>query len=589
MEIRIYFECLEQANHYIRPLVDQGIQQSGRIRDVGVKLVLRPKRFRCAVPNAISAIYALTTPDFLITLSLGVKEVPIVVGEFSEAVQTEDHELQRAIGALAAAITGSFYLKIAGNKASMRAHGGNVDFDPLTVASILRQVFNYKGYIAGVWPTDPANPCTLLRNPDFLSCPASGAIPLVEQTLPVIVAEAIDKHAHIVSNKISITDAICPALQNLPLFRALDSDVSAASCLDRMVSAWKSRRSTRIQYGEDLTIKINRFSHAADPERGMLMFASSVLPASRVLTTYEVSRRVSDRDELLEAFLEQAAAEGVSTRFLQALGHEVAGLIPPPDLDLTRFLVEQPDLWSGNKVLFSVFVFSDAMTVFSGGVNLRFVWDRQVACGVSRATLMESLATKLGANNIGVPAELKPHGELTEDEVTYIIVHRVLKPNSFTVISASYPGAQGDAAILPQKGTGRAQRRMYLDVMAWLPSSIHENIALGESKAVFDRTALEQVINRLSAFRTDDTHQEALKDTLERVSGSRRLRRIVIGVAFGTQHGVSTVWRPSEVDFIVRVIGRATWQVASFGNMLRESFRIIEGPAELPTVYEINA
>ncbi|MGC8557365.1 MAG: hypothetical protein ACP5ML_04940, partial [Fervidicoccus sp.] len=50
---------------------------------------------------------------------------------------------------------------------------------------------------------------------------------------------------------------------------------------------------------------------------------------------------------------------------------------------------------------------------------------------------------------------------LDEDDVTYIVVHNILKPNKYRIIAVSYPGAQGDRRILVQAGTGRRQPREY--------------------------------------------------------------------------------------------------------------------------------
>ena len=60
----------------------------------------------------------MTTPDVLITGIVNNKEYPLILVEFTEAVTTEDHELQRTYGAIAAYFAGAYYLKLAGEKYS---------------------------------------------------------------------------------------------------------------------------------------------------------------------------------------------------------------------------------------------------------------------------------------------------------------------------------------------------------------------------------------------------------------------------------------------------------------------------------------
>ena len=119
-QIRIYYECIEQAENYIKPIIEKIIDKN----TVEIVLVKRPKTAKDLNSGSISAIQTMTTPDALITgISNGI-EYPLVLIEFTEAVTTEDHELQRTYGAVAAYLSGAYYLKLSGEKYSEKEFGG---------------------------------------------------------------------------------------------------------------------------------------------------------------------------------------------------------------------------------------------------------------------------------------------------------------------------------------------------------------------------------------------------------------------------------------------------------------------------------
>jgi hypothetical protein len=88
------------------------------------------------------------------------------------------------------------------------------------------------------------------------------------------------------------------------------------------------------------------------------------------------------------------------------------------------------------------------------------------------------------------------HSDL-EDEVTYTIIHKVLIPNGFQIISVSYPGAQGSWAILPNPELGKAQPREYIDVIALPPSNSKIDVILNESKGMFSKSSVETDLEKI--------------------------------------------------------------------------------------------
>lgn len=591
-EIRIYFECLEQLLHYILPLVKEGLAES-KI-DAGIKFIRKPKRL-IKPYGSLAAIYALTTPDIMITMCKDNKEIPLVMGEFSEAVTTEDHELQRAMGGIAAALSGCIYLKISGQKQSVKEHGGKKDFDPLTIPKIIKQTYGYDGYIFGKWPVSAGNPYVLERDKVFLSCPPKSGMPIIEETLKLAVREGLKNYDEILANKTTIFDCISSDLKRKDYYQQYIKLIEGASGLKELVSDWKSRKGKgenkepRILLDDsNLIVKINRFSHAADPDRGILIFASTLVPAKTVFTRYCVKEQCSKTADLITEFIKQALEEGLPKNFMDGFGKCLNRNISE-HIDITEFVAKSKKEWERNKVLHAIFLFSDGMVIHDKKCKCRIqlTWNRKTIFGMA-GNMGDILNNLFGFKKYDRPLRISEVNDIDEDEVSYIVVHKVLMPNMFDIVSVSYPGAQGDAAILPEKSMGRSQSRMYIDIIAWLPksSSTSGDITLEENKDAFDTKEMEKLIERLNLFRTDKQMFEALGDTLSRLNQKKKLEHIFIGVAFGVEN-IKTEWEPHKVDYLIRIFDRTKWQIASFGKELKDAFKIVEGEVTLPKIYRV--
>jgi hypothetical protein len=165
MEIRLYYECLEQGSDYLLPLISEVVS-----KETTIKLIKRPKKAIQFSKSALSSIMSFTTPDALITAVKNGIEYPLALIEITEAVKTEDHELQRTYGAVAAYLSEIYYIKISGYKESEKEFGG-AEYNPYSTPKILIDTFNYEGYIIAEWETDENNKYNLHRHAEFPSCP----------------------------------------------------------------------------------------------------------------------------------------------------------------------------------------------------------------------------------------------------------------------------------------------------------------------------------------------------------------------------------------------------------------------------------
>jgi hypothetical protein len=593
--IRIYYECLEQVYHYILPLVQKGIEEAGV--DSEIELVRRPKSVKEVGRSALSGIYAFTTPDLLITLCWENTEIPLVIGEISEAVLTEDHEMQRANAAVVASLARCLFLKISGKKQSMRPHGGKKDFEPVTVGKSLEKRFGYKGFIYGDWPTKENNPYVLDKNPIYLSTPPFGKLPLIERALVLVVSESLKHFDELLKQTKTVIDLTIPVLEKDPDFVRYIKALTVVDGIEELIEDWQKRKTRsefpRIYLDEDkLVVTIYRFSHEADPDRGFLCFASFVAPVQIVHARYIVKHGpLGSFNDFIEAFVNQSIGENMPPDLFRRLGQTLKES-SASTVDITDFLEETRDAWQNNKVLLTLFMFADGIFVHTKGLSncIQLNWDREKLFRLKKIELFDSLIELFGFNCYGPPLKIeKVTSELNEDETTYLVIHHILRPNNFEIVAVSYPGAQSDTAILPKVGGGREQERKYIDVIAWLPpvSKYEEDLALEESKRSFSRNEIESIVEELDKFRNDRECVEALATTLKRLGYDRKLKHIVIGVAFGIKPSARTTWEPEKVDFIVRIIGRKRWQLASFGEYLRGAFGLVEGEVTLPEVYKV--
>ena len=273
-EFRVYYECLEQGYNYIMPIINGALKGY----DTRVFLVRRPKKSNDLNEGSIAAILQMTTPDALITgISDDGKEIPLILVEFTEAVTTEDHELQRTYGAIAAYLSDCYYLKVAGEKQSEKVFGG-ASYNPYSTPRIFIDKVNYEGYIISKWETEKDNNYTLRRNEEFLSCPPS--MDIFNDTITSVVKSFVENDATWYVDSISLLKA----RDSYKKYRAL---VDAATGADDLLKGWMGRRDSnmnKLRYfvsDKSIGAKINRFGHAMDPDRGILTFISFLFSENR--------------------------------------------------------------------------------------------------------------------------------------------------------------------------------------------------------------------------------------------------------------------------------------------------------------------
>lgn len=634
-EFRIYYECLEQAEHYIRPMIQQAVDG----KDDSIKIVKRPKsqnerskkRFKVGV---LKAIHLLTTPDILITAVRGQREIPLVLIEFTESVSTEDHELQRANSAVAAYFAETFYVKVSSNKKSEGEFGG-ADYNQYTTPRIFAEEVGYAGYVIAEWDAEKNNARRLQRLEGFYGCPPN--IPILRDTIQSAVRGFLDSPDGWYVRALDLLRTLqsyktfkskCDAAGTLSdLARSFDMKCAPAhaASLSELLKVWLAREEKLLRRGpcrldklryfvrDDWAgAKINRFSHAMDPDRGILVFISFFLSRRRnIFGIYALVRTKSPTlktsienlaslrkrlSQVLDKDKGETGSDSIPTWLRREIERRANGAATMTDV------IDISDVWEAhhaevkgeldNKTLMTLAYFTDGLYLNYNGPRL--VWDRFKLLGGNKGDDFHSLLRRrLGFDEPSpvTPIEIET-GMVNEDEVTYAMAHRVLMRNGFRIVSISYPGSQGGSAILPERGRGKSQKREYPDIVALPPEKSEAfDALLHESKGKFAKKPVESTVAKLERYLSQAEYREALRISLvvaEMVSDDKELKELLVGVGFGIGSQTRTNWQPGRVHFIFQVIDRHHWSLMIRSQRLRDLIPIIEGDTNFPVCYVIT-
>ncbi|MDR1215655.1 MAG: hypothetical protein LBK25_03130 [Treponema sp.] len=593
-QIRIYYESLEQGENYIRPIIEKIIDK----KIVQIVLVKRPKTAKDLNRGAIAAIQIMTTPDVLVTGIADGKEYPLVLIEFTEAVTTEDHELQRTYGAVAAYLSGTYYLKLAGEKYSEKEFGG-AKYNPFSTPKIFIDEVGYEGYIIADWKTERGNKYTLQRNSKYPSCPPDIAI--LTATLQNAVSAFVNSEKDWFRRSLA-------ELKNDKSYQIYRKQVNTATGTKELLETWKSRRDSnlnKLRYfvkPNFIAAKINRFSHAMDPDRGILTFISFLFSeTNQVFGIYALVRPRGN--DLMKQNL--TTLDLMRRKLDTALEMDKGGI---PNWLIDEFkkvaksaksladVVDFQPVWekykaqiTENKVVMTLAYFLDGIYLNHNGICLK--WNKRKLVNSTNKNFLPAFAAYFGFSNYTKPNPIiEVTNEVDEDEVTYTIVHKVLIPSGFQIISVSYPGSQGSGAVLPDPELGKAQPREYPDIIALPPVNSKIDVVLNESKGMFSKSSVEKDFEKILRYKTDTKLKMALKETLfvaQVIDKNKQLKNIVIGVAFGVKNGTTTDWRPDNIDFIFRITNRDEWAIGVFKQDMHDLIKKIEGKTTFPAVFKL--
>lgn len=527
-EFRIYYEALEQAEHFLKPALQAAVAP-----DLEAVRLVRLKRLSSTSEIAESLLPALSMkdPDGVITVIIDGREVPLVWIEISTAVETEDHLLQRFDSMVAAGRAGIPFVKVQARRVSAGDHGGKTNFDREMGYKLLWARWGVPA-IELEWPTT-ADGRRAVRDANRVACPEG------DLGLSAVIAAAFDG----IRSSGSATKGL------------LESDYGPlrAAIVANQASVFElTNSSTSRLYRDDngrWTLKFNRWGHAMDPERGMAWYYAA-RTGTRLGGVLQDREAVTPGDAL-NAFERATGLRFTGSRKLQR------GASINIDDDLANGLSR-----AGIAIIWNCADFS--ILDSNGDLLLRITWTRGEPTGLSSPARAAHVTA------------IRPSTRITEDEVTYVVANSVLPENGFGTHSVSYPGAQGDFALL--LGNGRTARRTYVDAIGLLDSG--ETVSLVESKGSRSTDALTSDAAKVLSWRDDAERRAVLLEALARNRNAQVLALIAYPGDSDTDLAVC-----DALDGVVAV-GPDSWRVFARSADLRRAMPTQAGDARLPDRYE---
>ena len=575
-ELRIYYGSVEQAHNYIEPILSKNLKK------IDIKLIKLKKDYSLFSKGVAPLIY-WKDPDILITMIKNNNEIPLVMIEFSNAVFTEDHELQRFDGLVAAAKNNCLYVKISPLKKLSQSgeHGGNIKFNAVEPYAAILKKFGLTFYHFD-WKCDSKG--DLIVDDEFLSCPKDiKDFELFLKELSKIISDPkVDGKSWI--------KKLEERLDHHKYFSDWNSKLKDCNFSDK--SKLNSSRTKWNPLTSELTLKLNRFGHAMDPERGMLAYYGTIVDnvvgkmcfsqnntswynstsSENRIREYIRTNSLKIAFDYLYCFIYGSAlnnVQGFST-ILEFYKDSKENLL---EIDLKDII--KNNYFNLNKPMRTIFRDCKYFIICDENDNLKIKlkWNN---FSKNESFRDNDAITKIDSRK-----------ELDEDDVTYITVHNILKPNKYKVMAASYPCAQGDRVILVSPGTGRGQQRSYLDVVAYLPN---KHTAIQENKGKFSIRDVKEDIDKIALFKKNQEHKDALNIFIRRYD-NKAPKIIKIGVGFWANKNfkMSNIkdLKIEDLDYFVYIDDKISkWQIWSSGS--KNLFKKTSGKVDLPKTYVLS-
>lgn len=472
---RIYAEVKEQALFFKETL---------RNYDAQIDIIYtNAAMLHYSDESLISLIRNQKKFDLLVSEMKSGHEYPLVMVEFSTAVTTDDHEMQRADALFWSHVYKIPYLKIAPtDKKSQTAHesfgGGRV----LSIQDQLIYMYKNNGVMYHIdWKSMDGAAYTQ-NNVDYPSCP-----------------DALDELNDVMHQLVEASNKTDSRTQ---YYEYLHNAQATTIVLGKKLSDWKKEEDTllqkfgnssRLEYDPEkktMQIKVNRYGHAMDPERGMLAFWRFVLGDEWEITAeFQIEReRLEGRtsykslfdgvpqEKLLMAEVKKIFNRGNNITVDEAIAlHNIATSSTTLEMDDTddekvKFINRdslQSYLTSGlqTSIYKNVMYYVDDILLSDRSRHpiCRITWDKEIV-----DEYYDSLINTLGDKLVPLPLQPLKKRNLSEDIITWS-AKELLEKAGYDILAISYPGAQGDRCVLI--GEGKQVLRKYIDIIAISPTT----------------------------------------------------------------------------------------------------------------------
>ena len=590
--IRIYAEVLEQ-----------GIDFKEYFQSIGIEcpiINIYTKKVHGEIfssDSLVSRIRKSKDVDVLITAICNNQEFPLLMVEYSTAVPTDDHKMQRSDVYYWGAAYKTPIMKIYPlNKGMAQDFGGGnkiTDADEIVLAKHHGAIF-----YPIQWHTMPDS-YVLNTKPNALSCIASNN---EIKTVLSQLLKCFDDNSNIESFYNSLL---------------LNYDQQYSHILtQRNVNNIKSliTNSTRFRWEDDnLTVKINRFGHAMDPDRGVLFFVNMLVGVDHTVTEIQINRdldfnarggyaalfdALSRKNELSSYVKNLIRTQNNIFSDENALHIFVTALNLPTslftkvstakytidDVSLYEFLIKHPSI-----SIKSIFFLSSKLILTDQY--------RRTICSVSwnSTPIKQYLNTLYEANYTSLEISSLSHSAAKEDIITYASVE-LYKKMQCDLLAVSYPGAQGDRCIL-SGGIGRKVLRTYIDIIAYHENAGVATIYLQECKDEISRSVGDA--RKLNSFITDEEKLRGLSTIYKKIRGHESPLSLNIGI--GAKYSSMPPAMDVDYIFMFRIDDSCTektvvnYNIAIINTKLLKDFEILTdcdgkliGSLELDKIYIVK-
>lgn len=582
MELRVYYESLEQSLHYLINDLEKLFPQIDIILVKKCQQSFNKNGFSKEYSKNLSKILIRKNPDLIITIVDDNIEYPLCVIEFSTAVFTKDHEQQRSDNFQIPIRNNIFYIKVSATKKDSGNHGGDTSYNYLEPFSLCFKKYKKLPFHIE-WEVDELNKKFVKKNEKFKSIPHqnSNFIELISIIINSYLTDGYQKYEEKVISLSNGHSHFKNWIDNLTQY----SDYEDLKSINSARTEWYDFF-TPLNKSNVFVLKFNRMGHAMDPERGMLTHYNTFFGDKGI---FFVSKLVFDKNS--ESWFKSTPKEKEIREKLTTISNIektdlidffIKGLSIPNSVQLLNILGRLDE----NVYDISQFV-NDNFQFFNSA--LRTIFENSKSLFLSNGSNSELFLTWEGIQpdfdytDLPDVTTIQKRISLSEDDVTYITMNEVFRVNDIVPVSVSYPGAQSDTPVLPDIKSGRSQLRTYIDSVGFK----NDSILLQENKGSFKLKEIATDISKILKFKEDQNYIDAIIQFS--VEQNLKVKKIIIGVGFGYSKQMLSKLSECGIDkvdyFLVISENLDTWKI--FSNTDDNIFPIKTSKISYPNTFEV--
>ena len=571
--IRSYAEVLEQGLDFKEYILKTGFDKP--IQNVYTR---KTKGKFYDNDSLIDRLRKCKDIDVLISCISNDNEYPLLLVEYSTAVPTDDHKMQRSDVYYWSKIFKIPLLKIYPSSKGMKNKFGGGD----KITDEFEEFLSYKfgGLFYPVkWETIDSSDNTLKTKKDELSCIYySDEIYMLLKNIIETFKKSYDFDSFFdcLRNKYKVDNA--SVFKNYASFSSKKLFVN----------------SERFKWNKDTLIsKINRFGHAMDPDRGVLYFTNMVNGVNKCATEIQINRNkdFDSRGGYKSLFDGLGPRQEELTKIVKDLIKNKNNVFSPDDaleifekalnidsyklfnkvsngkyeIDDTKLL----DFLNNNPSMTSKSIFFLSTKLILTDVN------RNIICEITwnEKSINDYLSQIYTTNFKPIKVKDFTFADVNEDIITFSSVQLYKKIYS-ELVAVSYPGAQGDRCIL--NGSGKKAKRIYVDIIACKNENNSLTVFLEECKDDFRKSDTD--VKKLHGIIKSDDKIKGLEKLMAKVTNQSKIDNLKISI--GSKISKSKYY--FDVDYIFmfyfRTNGKHTfidYKVAIIDTTLINTFKEI--------------